>query len=627
MLQITIAGKNSQELISAGEYEDAARCYEYVNTVDRAWEILNGLDEEDVYALDFETTALFPEDGRVRLMQICGPMGVFVFDMFPLGGYEQFADAVAKRTWSVFYAGMEGNWSDYHSEEMIELWDIAHMRRAKMGGGPLSLKIQAKRDLKLEMDKTEQMSDWSATDLTASQLFYAALDAVATWASFQKWWKELSDEQWHGFRVINDCWRGTLEMERTGLTLDVEYHKTLLRWWTKKRDTAERYLRKYTGPEVIKNLKSPQQISTFLKEILDAPTLRAWPRTAGTKTDMLSTERETLRQAAYRMPAPVNRWFSALIIFNKMNKYISTYGQALIDAQIRLGRIPTRFNIAQAITCRYSSSKFNLQNIPRSWIVRRSFIAGRTPTGRVLKLVMADYSSIEVRVLAEVSGDETLLHDAIYGDVHSRSASSIFKIPFEEFLAVVSDKKHRLYAAYKDMRSRAKGFTFQLLYGAGAGALAIVLRCSDEEAQAAIMAWARVYPKAYAYRQIMFDHMQNTGFLPVVDGRTIFVFRNERDMPKAANYPIQGAAASVMTRAVYHIEERLRASLLKTRMAATVHDEMLLLADVEDAEETASLLVGAMIQGWLDIFPNSNTDNLVGKKNLATIGDHWGEKE
>jgi DNA polymerase-1 len=375
--------------------------------------------------------------------------------------------------------------------------------------------------------------------------------------------------------------------------------------------------------------------------MIDEKSYALWPKTEGPKQvegkkqrvlkEQLNLERETLVQAAHRMPYPQNRWIAALIIYNKMQKYIGTYGQKMIDAQINFGKVQSRFNIAQAVTGRYSSSSFNLQNIPSNKVVRRSFTS-RDPHKGETKLLIADYSSIEVRVLAELSGDERLLYDAIYGDVHSRSAAQIFNIPFDYFLEVInSDPDDQRYSsvrpAFKDMRRRAKAFTFQLLYGAGAAALAVVLRCTDEEAYRAIEAWATIYPKAYHYRQLMFEQMMHTGFLPVIDGRTIFVFKADRTMPVAANYPVQGAAASLMYRAVYHVHKMLYDSMIRARLAASVHDELLIYANVKCAEQAAKILVDGMVQAWLDIFPNTDTGNLVGKNNKAVIGWHWGMKE
>lgn len=124
----------------------------------------------------------------------------------------------------------------------------------------------------------------------------------------------------------------------------------------------------------------------------------------------------------------------------------------------------------------------------------------------------------------------------------------------------------------------------------------------------------------------MWEKMNHSGFLPVCDGRTIFVFREDRTMPVAANYPVQGAAASVMYRGVYHTHKKLWQSPYRARMAASVHDELLMFSHVDHCEAVGNLLVEAMVQGWLDIFPGTDINNLVGKGNKATIGMSWADK-
>jgi len=607
--------------------------FRYIKNEKEARMAIALLDPDEVHALDFETTSLFPGEGEVRLTTISGHRHHFIIDHLYAGKFFKYADDLARRQWAVFNSLFEGNWFDCNCEENeVTLYDVGHMRRAKLGGGPLSLAIMSKRDLKIELDKDEQNSNWARPELTESQIVYAMLDGIVTERLWLHWKEELSPEQWCGFLVINDAWRGTLEMEQTGLQLDVKYHATLVKHWTMKRDICERYLRKWTPQNILENLQSKKQISDFLKQELSPHTVALWPKTEA--RGQLNQESNTLRQAAHRLPYPLHRWLGALVRFNYYNKYLSTYGQKLIDIQNRLGYIPTRFNMAQAITGRYSSSAENLQNIPRKKVVRRSFIARtRNSPGRGvdpnIRFVMADYSSIEVRVLAELAHDEVLLYEAIYGNVHAKSAASIFDIDYEYFCDVINSddpKYDNVRPIFKDMRSRAKAFTFQLLYGAGAGALAIALRCSDEEAYLAIEAWAKTYPRAYHYRTIMFEQMNHSGFLPVCDGRTIFVIKLDRSMPVAANYPVQGAAASVMYRAVYHVNKLLRLSTLRAQMAASVHDELLLFARHDHAEPTAKLLIHGMEQGWLDIFPNTDTTNLIGEGNKATIGWHWGMK-
>lgn len=258
---------------------------------------------------------------------------------------------------------------------------------------------------------------------------------------------------------------------------------------------------------------------------------------------------------------------------------------------------------------------FNAQNYPRAPMVRKSFVAKKRT-----KLVMADYSGIEIRVLAELSNDKQLLHDCIYGDVHSEGAVVIYGLDREDFFAAIEKKDPRA----KGLRSNAKGFTFQLLYGAGATALAVTLRCSIAEAGEFIKRWASRYPRAYGYRTVIFDEMNRTGFIPVVSGRTIYVKKKDRTMPVAANYGVQGAAGDCMYRAIYRTHRLLVTEQVDCLMAATVHDELLLSCNDDEAECLAAkrCLERGMTQGYLDVFPNANVDNLI----EAIIGDSWADK-
>jgi DNA polymerase-1 len=414
-----------------------------------------------------------------------------------------------------------------------------------------------------------------------------------------------------GFYVLNDAWRGTAEMEDTGMTIDEEHHSRLINMWSVRRVVAEKVLRRYTPPDIIENLRSKKQISDFLKTVMDETSLRSWPKTD--KSEQLQTDRKQLRQASFRSPYPFSRWLAAMIVFNRADKYLGTYGETLLTKQRLAGRVYGRFNIAQAITGRYSSNSPNLQNIPRTPLVRRSFIAPPDT-----EMVLADYSGIELRVLAEVSNDKQLKQDVIFGDVHAESAITLFKVDPAEFKARLKAKDPRA----KEMRSKAKAFSFQLTYGAGNAALAMVLRCSDGEAAEYVDKWAARYPYAYALRFQMFDQMNATGLLPIKSGRTVYVHKNERTLPVASNYPIQGAAADVMYRAVTRMSFKVYELPFKSRMLASIHDELLMLAEMGRGEELREIMVEEMRQAWLDIFPNAETANL----SESAVGQSWAAK-
>lgn len=568
-------------------------------------------------AIDFETTGLDAKTAQVRLSCISTkPHHAYVIDHFHCGSFASFADDLAEcGPWDVFGSFFEGMWFDEEVRDAIpvELLDVGMMRKSVQGGGPLKLMQQIKWDLGIEVSKELQNSDWSAQVLTNAQYLYGGEDAIHTRALGVLWREKMSPAQYNGFRVMNGAWRAVNECKTTGLLIDEPYHKTLISMWTKRKESSLRAIRRLVPESQIANINSNIQISNFLKGILDDAAIRNWPKTE--KTEQLQTSRDILRSMSVAAPYPFSRFLTAMMVYNRASKYLSTYGETLLTMQHLSddGRIHGRVNIAQAITGRTSSSAPNTQNIPNSPIVRRSFIAG---DGRVL--ILADYSGVEVRVLAEMSGDKVLLHDCIYDDVHSRSAIAIYKIIDEVFIKAIKDKE----SWAKAMRGKAKGFTFQLLYGAGAAALSIVLRCSIEEAENAISAWANRYQKAFNYRTIMFEQMMHSGYLTCASGRTIYVNKRDRAMPIAANYPIQGSAGDVIYCAMTRVHDALEYEQVMAKLMASVHDEILLLSYPSDAEKAKELLVDQMKKGWLDIFPGTSTVNLV----EASIGKDWSDK-
>ena len=619
-------------------FNHSSASYKYITTLKEAKFYLEIVREA---ALDIETTSLHPEEGgKIRLIQITNDDMHIVIDVFAIGGIQTILKYLIRPNvkWWVYNAKFETKWIDFYDEtQATNVWDVDFVWKAVMGGRPSSLAIIVKYTFRLTLSKEQQNSGWHQPELSLEQLNYAAFDSYITWELKKHWWDGRANEghRW-GAEIMNSSVRATITSEKYGLVLDPVYHKKVVDVWQMKFDTFHRFLRRYTGEGVIKNLNSKQQISKFLSRELPKALLDVWPRTDS--GIWLKQENDTLKDASRKLGGPMGRWLAALAGYNYYAKYLSTYGVKLINHQNTKGFIPTRTNIGQAKTCRESSSQENLQNIPRQIYVRRSFsIAAPNsllvndlggPIVGTKVMTLADYAGVEVRVLAEVSGDKQLLEDCIYGDVHGASAAQIFGYDVDYVMEVLASKgtgKYaNIYPIIKEQRGKAKGFTFQLTYGAGAEALSFVLKCTTEEAEEAIRKWAERYPDAYEYRNKMFKIMQDTGYLPVVDGRTIYIAKGNRNMPIAANYPIQGAAASVMYRAKYHChrlfhEQRHR---FEAYVAASVHDEVLGYADESHAEEAMDLQLEGMRLGWLDIFPNTNTDNLTDH----AIGLNWSAK-
>lgn len=615
----------------AASYENANKLLAASNAqyrligMDEAKALLADMDE---FALDFETTALHPRDGQIRITSICNDEHHFIVDHFISGPFQQLLPSLrGKRMW-VYNAKFESRWCDYYCDtwsfdELLDICDVDFLAKSKIGGHPSSLLKMVGRDLKAQLDKEEQNSDWGRATLTQSQMDYAAFDSYVTWELYKHWDGILTDEQFDAaLFVFNSAVRGTVECEDTGLYLHSEYHENTVALWETKRDTFERYLRRYTDEGTIKNLRSDMQIGNFLETQLDKTSLAAWPRTA--KKKQMQFEGKYLRAVSRHFSYPFSRWLAALAGYKYYNKYLSTYGDNLLTTAAIAGKIHSRFNIAQAATGRYSSSSHNLQNIPRKPVVRKAF---HSPNIGELLMCLADYKGIEIRVLAEISDDAQLRHDAIYSDVHAASAAAIFGYELDYVIEVLQSngegRHSNIYPVIKEQRTKAKGFTFQLLYGAGPAALSDVLRCTFDEAVEAVNAWAARYPNAYNYRNVQYDAMVNNGgYLPVWDGRTIKVFKDDQTIPVAANYGVQGAAASVMYRCVYRVHKNFFEADIPAWCAATVHDEMLSYAETDYAQEAMDLQIKGMIEAWTDIFPGTNTDNLVD----YAIGETWAAK-
>ena len=567
-------------------------------------------------ALDFETTSLSPRDGKVRLVSLCNKRIKVVVDFDQIGGgFRNCAKLFNKGKWIVFNVGFEARWF-LDAKCSPELLDVGNLRRAIIGGGSFSLANLVQWDLKKVMSKEQQRSDWSLPDLSQEQLDYAFKDAELTYELWKHWEAEADEGRWSGFRLLNDMHPAVIEMEDAGMLVDKTAHKKLIEaWYIAKTDRVKR-IRELVGEDEVSNINSDGQWSDYFARTMPDKFLRGWTKTE--KTGQLSMTTETLKRLAGTVPdTPLETFFDALSEYKTISKYINSFGENIINAaNLNGGRIQARFNIGYARTCRFSSSGPNLQQIPRdkellgkATSVRSSFIAG---VGR--KLVSLDYSGIELRVLALLSNDEQLLEDVVEGDVHSEVAS-----------VMAGRKIDKTKKADKDLRSKAKGVSFGIIYGSGANGLSSTMRVSPEKAQDYIDYWSTCYAKAFNYRFKMMSEAEKSRFIRMVDGGTIYMGR-QPELPKCANYPVQRAALSVMARAIIRHKNSLTAARASgdqrlSRMLATIHDAIIDEASSRDAPHLLDMMHEDMVQGYLDVFPGTPTHNLV----EGGFGANWGE--
>lgn len=333
------------------------------------------------------------------------------------------------------------------------------------------------------------------------------------------------------------------------------------------------------------NIQSPAQLGVILFEKLGLPVLG---RTR--KTKKYSTGADVLEQLAQRgfdLPAKV-------LQYRELTKLKSTYVDALPHLVAEDGRLHTRYHQAVAATGRLSSHDPNLQNIPiRTDIGRQVRRAFRSREGYLL--LVADYSQIELRVLAHISGDEALIDIFQHGgDIHRSTAATVFGVA----PALVTDEQRRA----------SKTINFGIIYGMSAFGLARALGIARGEAQAFIDAYFERFPGVRSYTERTLAQAEEelrvetlygrVRYLPDIKSRNRAVRENTRRM--AVNARIQGTAADLLKLAMIAVDRRLRAELGAARLLLTVHDELVLEAPAGAIDEL-SALVREEMEGVADL--------------------------
>jgi DNA polymerase-1 len=363
------------------------------------------------------------------------------------------------------------------------------------------------------------------------------------------------------------------DMEIAGVRIDTAYLRGLAGEWERDLERLTAAIHAAAGHDF--NINSPAQLRTILFE-----EMKLTPGRKTQKTRSFSTDQETLEDLAATHELP-----RLLLEYRGLQKLKSTYVDSLpglLDP--RDGRIHTSFNQAVAATGRLSSSDPNLQNIPvrteSGRLIRRAFIPGE---GAVL--VSADYSQIELRVLAHLCGDPALVEAFRAGeDIHVRTAAEVFGVMPE----LVTD----------EMRRRAKVVNFGVLYGMGAQRLAREQGIPLKEAQEFIERYFRRLPRVKEYLDGAVAAAEKTAQVRTLFGRVRHLpeirsgDRNARQQAirAAVNSAIQGTAADLIKKAMVVLDGRLRAEIPGARMILQVHDELVLEVRIADAARAGTLL-------------------------------------
>jgi DNA polymerase-1 len=369
------------------------------------------------------------------------------------------------------------------------------------------------------------------------------------------------------------------ELELTGVRLDVAVLAHLALDMRAQRDAAEKRALELAGEPF--NLNSPGQLGKILYEKLGLPVLK---RTDKTKAP--ATDEDVLTELARREDGEIAR---VLLRHRAMQKLLGTYVEALpLMVNPVTGRLHTRLHQAAVATGRLASSDPNLQNIPVRTEEGRAIRAAFVPEAG-WTLLDADYSQIELRVVASLAQDPTLLGAFQRGeDIHRRTASEVMGVPMEEISSA--------------QRSAAKAVNFGLLYGQGAYALAASLGIPFREAKSFIERYFERMPRVAEWIEATKARALEEGLVRSHWGRVRRIpdlhspnqGMKATALREAVNTVVQGTAADIMRRAMVRLHESLQAGRLRSRLLLQVHDELLVEAPPEEVAIVSGLLRSAM---------------------------------
>ncbi|RMD72753.1 MAG: DNA polymerase I, partial [Bacteroidetes bacterium] len=434
---------------------------------------------------------------------------------------------------------------------------------------------KGKKQLSMRQIPVEQVAPYAAEDADITLQLYHLL--------FPRLKEEGLEELY--FRIEEPLIKVLVDMEHAGINLDVDFLKQYSKELAQKMQQIEARIYELAGQRF--NIASPKQVGEILFEKLKIP--YRWRKT---RTGQYSTDEEKLSELAKE-----HEIARAILDYRQLAKLKSTYVDALPPlVNPRTGRIHSSFNQTVAATGRLSSNNPNLQNIPirteEGRQIRRAFI----PRDDQHRLLSADYSQIELRLIAAISGDEAMLEDFRKGlDIHRATAARVFDVPYDEVTP--------------EQRRRAKTVNFSIIYGAGATNLSRQLDIKRSEAQQLIEQYFKKYPGLKDYMDRMVAFAREHGYVTTLLGRRRYLrdINSRNSLARsnaermAINTPIQGTAADMIKLAMIQIHQALRQMQARTAMVLQVHDELVFDVPLDELDAVRDMVVDKMKNALPDL--------------------------
>lgn len=542
---------------------------------------LGAISRHQVIGVDTEATSLDPFRGQVRLLQLATPEQAFIIDLFQFpalehsGLRELFSST---ETIKAFHnAKFDVKMLLHHFDlEVRGLFDTLLASQLMGGGrneGGHGLAAVSDRHLGELVDKSLQVSDWSGK-LTDEQIEYAAKDAALMLPLYATMSARLHELNMLDVANLEfECVLPLAAMELAGMALDADCWRRLVVNLERAHEVLSDDLKRELAAGVPQltlfgeppniNLDSPPQVMEALAKMgIRVEGTRSWQ----------------LQPLAKEHPA-----IEKLLEYRSVQKLLSSYGLALLEhINPATGRLHADFRQMGATGGRMSCSDPNLQQVPNTPEYRGCF---RAPAGR--KLVIADYSQIELRILADWSQDTALVKALLSGeDLHCVTASQMFGISLEE--------------VSKEQRAAAKQLNYGIMYGLGAQGLGARIGCSLEEAETLLHKYFEAYSGVATFLRDAADRAVTDRESRTRSGRLIYFSFDANDRSQVGatqrlgkNAPIQGSSADIIKRALALLYNALKA--IDANIVNCIHDEIVVEVAEAQAEECAAILDREML--------------------------------
>lgn len=576
------------------KFDPKSPLYVYVNNADLINPALDELEKEKVVGVDTEGTSLDPYEGVLLTIQIGTSEKTFIFDAreLDLKHTQRFKEFLENaKIIKLFHNGkFDYKHIKYHLgisvSNIFDTMLTEVVLNAGIGRGYYSLKELASKYAQFDLEKATRATFEGVTPhtkLTEAQLRYSAIDSLIMFPVFDEQLKKLKKEnlvdiaklEFATTRVVGD-------MELKGVYVDVKRWKELIKELSVKREETARKFQKEIRPffksnsiDLFGNVGDSININSQV-QLMDLFNNKMHLELPSTGDAVL----ENYDQSVVKL----------LREYRGYEKLVSAFGENLISKINRkTGRIHPDFNQLGAATGRFSCNNPNFQQIPRQSVNAQFRTCFKPEPG--YKLVTTDYSTMEMRIMADLSGDRGLI-DAFHKgvDVHSHTAALMFNLEMTPDFA----KKH------KDERFAAKSINFGLMYGRGPSSLARQIGVSSERGKEYLDKYFKLYPGVKRFLEKVAKEAVKNGWSTTPAGRKRWYIMPDKDDPEyqrkighierqAKNHPIQGTNADAIKYALVFMQEDIKAKGFDAWPVLTVHDEVVCEVREDQAEEWAKI--------------------------------------